>query len=377
MRLNQKQRRKGFPLALSLFLSFSLSMALFSQQILLPALLLLCLSNAQNCTADSCDLFHGSWVEDPSYPLYDAATCPFIEKEFNCQKNGRPDRQYLQYRWQPTGCDLPRFDGVEFLKIFEGRSIMFVGDSLSRDQWQSLTCLLYTSAPNLTYNLTRVAMTSTFTIPEYGVNVLLDRNMFLVDIVNETKGRILKLDSMQDGNNWLGMDMLVFNTWHWWNYRHAHQPWDYIQVGKVVMKDMDRMAAFEMALGTWGRWLDSNIDPTQTLVFFQGISPNHYNGSDWGEPNAKQCEGQTTPVAGSTYPGQYPPAVAVVKRALTKIQIPVTLLDITTLCLLRKDGHPSIYGIGGASGMDCTHWCIAGVPDTWNQILFQIALSSL
>ena len=99
------------------------------------------------------------------------------------------------------------------------------------------------------------------------------------------------------------------------------------------------------------------------------------SGSDWNEPKANQCQGQTTPVSGSTYPGQYPPAVAVVKRALSKIQNPVTLLDVTTLSLLRKDGHPSIYGIGGASGMDCTHWCIAGVPDTWNQILYNIIVS--
>lgn len=52
--------------------------------------------------------------------------------------------------------------------------------------------------------------------------------------------------------------------------------WDYIQLGGQVMKDMDRMKAFEKALTTWAAWVDTNIDPTKVKVFFQGISPSHY-----------------------------------------------------------------------------------------------------
>ncbi|KAJ0102951.1 hypothetical protein Patl1_04933 [Pistacia atlantica] len=348
----------------------------FSAPLLGSVSLLLLFLHVVHLTANAseCNMFIGRWIHDESYPLYDSAACPFIEHEFTCTKNGRPDLDYTKYRWQPRDCNLTRFNGLSFLEKFRGKSIMFVGDSLSRNQWQSLTCMLHSSVPNARYNLSRVGDVSIFTFTDYRVKVMLDRNVYLVDTVQEKIGRVLKLDSIAGGKLWKQIDMLIFNTWHWWSRRGPTQPWDFIQVGNEILKDMDRMVAFEKALTTWGQWVDANIDPSKSQVFFQGISPSHYNGTLWNEPRAKNCLGQKQPLLGSTYPGGLPPAVAVLKGALSKIKKPVTLLDITNLSLLRKDGHPSIYGLGGRTGMDCSHWCLEGVPDTWNEILYNLIL---
>lgn len=60
---------------------------------------------------------------------------------------------------------------------------------------------------------------------DYGVKILLYRTPFLVDVVSERAGRVLKLDSIKGGNSWRGMDMLIFNTWHWWSHTGRTQPY--------------------------------------------------------------------------------------------------------------------------------------------------------
>lgn len=97
------------------------------------------------------------------------------------------------------------------------------------------------------------------------------------------------------------------------------------------------------------------------------------SGADWNEPSVQDCRGQTKPVEGSAYPGSKPPGDAVIRTVLSKMDKPATLLDILLLTQLRKDGHPSTYAGGG---IDCSHWCLAGVPDTWNQLLYTILLQS-
>jgi DNA mismatch repair ATPase MutL len=41
------------------------------------------------------------------------------------------------------------------------------------------------------------------------------------------------------------------------------------------VKEMDHMEAYKIGLTTWGKWIDANIDPSKTKVFFQGVSPSH------------------------------------------------------------------------------------------------------
>ncbi|XP_045805400.1 protein trichome birefringence-like 38 [Trifolium pratense] len=318
--------------------------------------------------ANGCNFFIGSWVVDPSYPLYDYSSCPFIDPEFNCQKYGRPDKQYLKYSWKPDSCALPRFDGKDFLNKWKGKKIMFVGDSLSLNMWESLSCLIHASVPNAKTSFLRREAQSTVIFQDYGVTIQLYRTPYLVDIIRENVGRVLTLDSIVAGDAWKGMDMLVFNSWHWWTHTGKSQGWDYIRDGPNLVKNMDRLTAYNKGLSTWARWVDRNVDPSKTKVVFQGISPTHYQGKEWNQPK-KSCSGQLQPLSGSTYPTGLPPSSNILNNVLKNMKTSVYLLDITLLSQLRKDAHPSSYS-GDHAGNDCSHWCLPGLPDTWNQLLY-------
>ncbi|XP_021767587.1 protein trichome birefringence-like 24 [Chenopodium quinoa] len=91
---------------------------------------------------DNCDLFKGKWVPDLNGSKYTTTSCVTIPDSKNCFKNGRIDIEFVNWRWKPDNCELPRFDPRKFLKIVGGKKLAFVGDSVARNQMESLLCLL-------------------------------------------------------------------------------------------------------------------------------------------------------------------------------------------------------------------------------------------
>ncbi|XP_022899346.1 protein trichome birefringence-like 37 [Olea europaea var. sylvestris] len=188
---------------------------------------------------------------------------------------------------------------------------------------------------------------------DYGVTTYLYLTLCLVDIMQEAKGRMLKCDYIQQGNAWRRMEMLIYNNWPWWTqtgkprtawlYYFAflkgfHPRWFY------VTRDMDRLGAFSKHLITWGPGMRFKI---------------------------KLCRGATT--KGSAYLARLPPAAAIVNRVLSTVKRPIYLLDVKTLSQLRKDAHPTKYG-GIYSSIYCNHWCLPGLPNNWNQLLYAALL---
>ncbi|PWA35893.1 TRICHOME BIREFRINGENCE-LIKE 25 [Artemisia annua] len=84
---------------------------------------------------------------------YTKNTCSSIQQHQNCMMNGRPDTDYIYWRWSPFECKLPAFDPKMFLHFMRNKSMAFIGDSISRNQVQSLFCILSQNVPNSSLSL--------------------------------------------------------------------------------------------------------------------------------------------------------------------------------------------------------------------------------
>ena len=51
--------------------------------------------------------------------------------------------------------------------------------------------------------------------------------------------------------------------------------WDSFPNGEEGYEELEAVVAYRIGLKTWANWVDSNINPNKTRVFFTTMSPTH------------------------------------------------------------------------------------------------------
>ncbi|KAM0883860.1 hypothetical protein ACQ4PT_031355 [Festuca glaucescens] len=337
-----------------------------------------------------CDMFYGNWVRDDSYPLYPQGSCPHVDESFNCYLNGRLDKDYQRLRWQPSGCSIPRLNPTDMLERLRGKRLVFVGDSLNRNMWESLVCILRNSIKDKrkVFEVSgnhkfRAEGSYSFLFQDYNCTVEFFRSPFLVQewevpLKHGKSKETLRLDKIdRSSSRYKNADIIVFNTGHWWTHEKTSLGKDYYQEGDQVYSELNVHDAYRRALNTWAKWVDSNVNPKKTTVFFRGYSASHFSGGQWNSGGS--CDKETEPITNEQYLIPYPQKMSILEEVLHGMKTPVAYLNITRMTDYRKEGHPSIYRKQKLSEeerkapelyQDCSHWCLPGVPDSWNEVLY-------
>lgn len=350
----------------------------------------------------ACDYSNGKWVRDQLGPLYNGTTCGTIKDGQNCMSHGRPDKDYLHWRWKPYRCNFPRFEPETFLQHLRNKHLAFVGDSVARNQLESLICMMATvSSPNLVFNNGEDNKFRKWHFPSHNASVSIFWSPFLVkgieksDEVNSSRNyNTLYLDSVDE--KWAGeigtLDMIVLSVGHWFLLRAAFYYGDTL-LGCHYRSDRNctEIGFYEVYGKAYKTALNSIIDRKSASgnavdVVVITFSPAHFEG-EWD--NFGACQ-KTKPYKASEKKLEGMDAemrnigIKEVEAAKTKAKkfgnLRFEFVDVSSLSLLRPDGHPGPYmypfpfanGISDRVQNDCVHWCLPGPIDTWNEILLEI-----
>ncbi|KAJ8471892.1 hypothetical protein OPV22_026235 [Ensete ventricosum] len=327
-----------------------------------------------------CNYAKGKWVADTRRPLYSGSACKqWLSGMWACRLMQRTDFSYENFRWQPQGCVMPEFSRSDFLRRMQNKTIALIGDSLGRQQFQSLMCMASggETSPEVEdvgkdYGLVKAPGALrpdgwAYRFPTTNTTILYYWSASLCELEPLNKSDpathyALHLDrpvTFLKQHLWR-FHVLVLNTGHHWNReKFRGNRWE-MYAGGVPITDgelADMRNAKNLTLHSIAMWVDSQLlQHPQLKAFVRTMSPRHFVNGDWNTGGS--CD-NTVPLAGGSEVFQDRSSDPVAEDAVKGTS--VTLLDITSLSQLRDEGHISKYTLKASTGMqDCLHWCLPG-----------------
>ncbi|MED6182032.1 Protein trichome birefringence-like 19 [Stylosanthes scabra] len=301
----------------------------------------------------------------------------------------------MKWRWKPYECELPIFNPWQFLEIVKGKSMAFVGDSIGRNQMQSMICLLsrvewpIDVSEKADFNFMRWRYpTYNFTLATFWSPHLIKAQERDPNGPTNTGLFSLYLDEFDE--NWStqiqDFDFVILNAGQWF-----FRPMVFYEKQQLVgchycllenVTALNITYGYRKALRTAFRSINNGLHNFKGVTFLRTFSPSHFENGLWNQggnclrrrpfrSNETQLEG--------TFLELYRIQLEELKIAEEEGRdkgLRFRLFDTTQAMLLRPDGHPSRYGHWPNENVtlynDCVHWCLPGPIDTWSDFLLHL-----
>ncbi|XP_061367023.1 protein trichome birefringence-like 19 [Gastrolobium bilobum] len=359
--------------------------------------------NMNSTEIKRCNIFSGEWVPYSKGPYYNNETCHLIIDQQNCMKFGRPDREFLKWRWKPYECELPLFDATQFLKLVKGKSMAFLGDSVGKNQMNSLLCLLnHVAQPEDISEryVTDAIYFRRWFYGDYNFTLATLWSPYLVrardaDLNGHSNNSLMNLYLDKADEAWVNeienFDFVIISAGQWF-----FRPLVLYENGQIVgchkcgqnnITDVTHYYGYRKAFRTAFRTI-LNLKGYKGVTFFRTFSPAHFENAEWNKggscerikPYTKEeikFEGYIL----ETYMSQVEEFKAAQKDA-RKRGLKFLMLNTTEIMLRRPDGHPNKYVWGHSKNQnvthnDCVHWCLPGPIDIWNEfVLYMLKMEN-
>lgn len=152
-----------------------------------------------------------------------------------------------------------------------------------------------------------------------------------------------------------------------WGWNRAYHPWKL-----NLISPLDELILMAAHLT-----LSSSASFYFILIFnFNWFLTLLIRGRQWNSNG--DCGGEVEPIVEESHLAANIPMVKIVESVISEMKTPVSYLNVTRLTAYRKDGHPASFRPRTAKSKknkkekiknDCSHWCLPGVPDAWNELL--------
>ncbi|CAI7861233.1 unnamed protein product [Closterium sp. NIES-54] len=278
---------------------------------------------------------------------------------------------------------ISQFDASAFLERMRNKVFLVVGDSLSMNFFSALQCLIETATPTKSRDgplFPGGPRTRAVFAPHFNATFLRHASSFLVE--SSPSGErstastwTVRLDQVD--LNWSPVlrysDFVVFGIGAW--YTIANLKKRHYLVNNTEQPRWNRIATMKTALHTITRFTRSiNYTGMPMLLTY---SPVHVKVRPISTMPELGCSSYMQPVGVEALEGaQWATDALAARYAQMKVvrqYKEFKVVDVTPLSLFRPDGHLQNH-CESVKGVDCLHWCLPGIPDTWTDILYSVVM---